>query len=190
MADDEMATVLARYEHDLADGVPASTLFHGPSYWELHRLAEAHYAPAVPLFVRCLSDHDRNVRDFALKLVGFHYYLGPDHPVVETMRTMLLNDDDDSVRITAAGVLGVQSAWPDAALLHALDHDPDEIVRGAAFESLCGLAKIPRPLRERMSRAQRHGDLTESAADVRRIVEAMEQGVEAVDALLPGDHER
>ncbi len=109
---------------------------------QMHALAEAQYAGALPLFVALLGDSDWDWRLKGVRLLGFHYPLDPTDEITGQLRQLLLTDGSEHVRMSAAAVLGVRSQWRDDALVRAVQHDPDDDVRKTAFLSLLMLAGL------------------------------------------------
>lgn len=56
---------------------------------------------------------------------------------------MCLSDENEFVRLTATGVLGAQSRWPEPALVSVLQNDVSVGVRLAALGALLELACVP-----------------------------------------------
>lgn len=129
--------------------------------WRLHDLAEAQNEKAKAFFVTMLDSEDSTWRLEGIRNVGFHYALRSDPDIVAKLRSLVLSDPDDHVRMTTASVLGIRSSWPDKALYQALETDEDRYVRGAAFQSLIDLLGLPhderRELEKRMKGVERSG---------------------------------
>ncbi|MEF2279313.1 HEAT repeat domain-containing protein [Deinococcus sp. YIM 134068] len=139
--------ILARFAH-WVEGPISDDLFEkwlqewGALWTDVHQLAEWQDADLLLLLRRALCHHDGFVRGETLQLVGFHYDLSGDAELLEHVRSLLLSDVNEHVRLTAAAVLGVQAdAWDDA-LVRALTDDSDEDVRRVAFESLLKLFRL------------------------------------------------
>ncbi len=116
---------------------------HSAVWKKAHKLAEAHYLPAIEFFVAGLNDMDWVWREDCLSFLGFHYSLKNRIEIVEKFREMVVSDPSDDVRMTAAAVLGLRSKLPDQALFHALESDLSYFVREAAFESVLELMGLP-----------------------------------------------
>ncbi len=143
---------------------------------QLHRLAEAKDLSAKDFFLSCLSDPDSRWRYAGLDNLGFHYQLKEEKEVCNKIRFLLLNDSDDFVRGCAASVMGLHSKGLDSALLTALNSDPDEFVRIAAFDSLLKLAGVPVRTEYREGERARNGEIQPTFEEVKRII--AECGVE------------
>jgi hypothetical protein len=109
---------------------------------KIHVLAEAQYLPAKDFFYKALTDSREDWREYCLSALGFHYDITMNKDILQTIREMLLKDNEE-IRMIAASVLGSQSHWPDPALVLALKHDDSVFIRFAAFISLLKLAGVP-----------------------------------------------
>jgi HEAT repeat protein len=109
---------------------------------KMHKLAEAHYEPAIKLFASGLNDADWNWRYDCLRCLGYHYRFDPDSEIVRKIQSMLTNDSNDFVRTAAASILSIHSKKDDPSLLYALKMDTDPVVRKVAYQSLCELMGI------------------------------------------------
>lgn len=109
----------------------------------LHQLAEAQYAPVLPLLEQLLDHDEWDIRLEAVRLVGFHYET-LDHQIVQKLQSMLLTDPEPMVRLTLATVLGMHVSWPNESLCRALTRDSDSDVRLASFEAMLYLHAVPR----------------------------------------------
>lgn len=146
----QMSQILEEVKIIRAANVPPSEIRS-----KMHELAEAQYVPALDFFLTFLNDPDWDWRLEGLQLAGFHYEFAPNSQITEKIRHLLATDANEYVRLTAAAVLGVCSKWPDAALITALQFDPDEEVRYAAFEALLGLAGLlPLDVRREVEQAK------------------------------------
>jgi hypothetical protein len=106
----------------------------------LHALAEAQDETAKIFFVTLLQADNASWRLESLRNLGFHYDLGGEPSLIERIRDLLLKDPDVDVRMAAASILGIQSAWPDRTLYEAMTTDINHFVNEAAFESLLRLS--------------------------------------------------
>jgi hypothetical protein len=139
---------------------------------KMHDLAEAQYPPAFSFFTSCLDDPDWWWRVAALRCLGFHYDFPSEGPLVDRIRQMLLTDSggDGEIRAAAAIVLGIRSRWPDEALETALQRDPDELVRAAAFGALLNLARVPFSTLRVAEKSVANGEVQPTWAEVQRII--------------------
>ncbi len=112
--------------------------------WDrLHLLAELQYEPAMAVFVTGLSDSNSSWRLAHLCNLGFHYPVVALRPYLGKLYALLREDPDEDVRRSTASIIGRVSNWPDAALLQALEDDPNAAVREAAFEALVQQLGVP-----------------------------------------------
>jgi hypothetical protein len=109
----------------------------------MHDLAEAHYQPALSVFISGFDDEDAQIRWECLMMAGYHYMFDEKSKETEAIRELLITDKDPLVRACAASVLESHSKWGDSALESALKSDTDVNVRTAAFESLARLSGVP-----------------------------------------------
>lgn len=143
MTEDEAQLLLARIRRALANKdvteAEASALRR-----QMHTLAEFGYAPAIPLFVEGLTDPDPVWRIACLEDLGFHYPVTHVQLYLSQLQALLLGDPDEDVRALTAQFIGKASTWPDMALVKALEHDPEQMVRDACFDALLVQLKAPR----------------------------------------------
>ena len=144
---------------------------------QLHKLAESGDLLAKEFFLSCLSDPDPDWRLHGLRNLGFHYSFSPESETCNKIRTLLLEDDDSDIRMSAASVLGIRSRWLDSALLKSLTSDPDEFVRIVSFESLIQLAGTPIGVAFKASEKAKKGEIEPTFAEIKRII--CEYGIEA-----------
>ncbi len=163
----------------------------------LHRIAERGYEPAVPFFASCLTDRDPDWRLQGLQNLGWHYMLPTGSPLLEQIRAMLETDPDADVRIAGASILGFQSdraqAWPDWALLAAVQGDPVREVRIAAFQALVQAANIRGLNIRELDRRIESGELDPTWETAERLVAAPGEGgapVSATEARLAGPEDQ
>lgn len=143
--------------------------FYGAGLWQkCHKLAEAHYLPAMDFFIRELDDPRWNWRRESVSLLGFHYKL--DQKAINKIQDLLLNDPDSGVRIACASVLGNQSKLPDKALVEALVHDANALVKESAFAAILDLAGVPYKIREDDLQKLRAGDLLPTVEQIKEIL--------------------
>lgn len=139
----------------------------------LRKLAQAHYGPALDFFLDCLADQRQEWRAQCLILVGLHYDLMGNEAALDKIRGVLQHDPDRQLRIKAAELLALHSAWPDHALRSALENDPDNGVCFAACQAILELLGIPRlTIRDEMARLYTRGILP-AMDDVQRIAAAV-----------------
>ena len=155
--------------------------FHSGGLWKSwHALAEARYEPAKEFLVERLEDPRWDWRRVSISLLGFHYKL--EHHVLEKIRNLLRHDTDSGVRISAASVLGSQGQFPEKTLIHAVGHDPDDLVRASAFSALLALAHVPYRVRMKESKSVRAKQIQPSLDEVKRVFR--EQDMSASISLL------
>jgi HEAT repeat protein len=144
MSGDTAKLLLAQIQQKLANAaVKKAERF---DLWDqLHSLAEMQYGPALDLFVNGLNDPDSAWRWAHITNLGYHYSVKDLRPFLGKLQTLLLEDPDEDVQMAAASILGRISTWPDGALLHALEQDPNMMVKETAFEALLALLGVPLP---------------------------------------------
>ncbi|GAP16104.1 protein containg HEAT repeats [Longilinea arvoryzae] len=143
--------------------------FYGAGLWKkCHKLVEAHYLPAKDFFIQELDDPRWNWRRESVSLLGYHYKL--DQKVINKIQGLLLHDPDSGVRIACASVLGNQSKLPDIALLEALEHDANALVKESAFTAILDLAGVPFKIREYYLQKLRVGDLSPTVDQIKEIL--------------------
>lgn len=122
-------------------GQPESRIY-GTDYFRLcHKLAEAHYYPAKVFFGMLMDDPRPAWRKESIRLLGFHFKLEED--LLSKIRSLAINDPDDSVRMTAVSVIGSQGKMPEQVLKKSIELDPDPFVREAAFDAILNLCGVP-----------------------------------------------
>jgi hypothetical protein len=142
---------------------------HGSGLWEKwHKFADANYEPARKFFIELLRDPRPHWRAESISFLGFHYDL--DEEILNKIRSLLISDTDTAVRIAAASVLGEKSIFPDKALLYALSHDANLLVRETAFSSILDLAGIPYKIRVQKMEQVEAGDLNPDIENIKHIL--------------------
>ena len=170
-----------RFQELRARSLQENAKIYGTGLWESwHELADAQYEPAKEFFIERLDDARSAWRTESISLLGFHYKL--DDQVLEKIRALLLHDTDSGVRIVAASVLGSQGRYPEKALLHALDHDSNNLVREFAFSALLELATVPYLVKRKELRRVKSEETSASLEQVKRVL--LEQNLFSQAALL------
>jgi hypothetical protein len=137
---------------------------------KLHALAEAQYLPAFDFFVACLDDERADWREKSIWGLGFHYSLEKQDHVLGKLNHLLLTDEDVFVRMVSATILGIQSSWPNFALINALQFDQDEDVRNNAFSALLHMAGVFH-LKEMQALSRvKSGEIIASIPELKRIL--------------------
>ena len=140
---------------------------------KMHALAEAKYPLAKELFISGLDDASWDWREYCLSCLGYHYDLHLESDVLDKIRRLLLTDPEGQVRLSAAGVLGVQSTWPDGALINALRFDEDKFVRRSAFDSILKLASAPNNRIRKLNQRIESGDIQPTWNEAKQILEEL-----------------
>ena len=136
----------------------------------LHRLAEARYAPALPMIQPFLEHPNWGTRLDAVGLIGFHYPFSPESSLAQSFRQLLLHDPWPMVRMSAAHVLGGRSTVTDPALMTALTTDPDEDVRCSAFLALLQLHGVKWPQLRQIERQLESGEILLTVSSLEALV--------------------
>ncbi|MBI5927839.1 MAG: hypothetical protein HY862_00905 [Chloroflexi bacterium] len=137
----------------------------------MHTLAEAHYVPAKEFFLMGLDDYRSGWREFCLKAIGFHYNLSSEEHILNKIRQMCLTDENEFVRLTATGVLGAQSHWPDFTLILVLQNDASMGVRISALGALLDLAHLPSYIVIEEEKKLQQNGIEPDMAQLKRIIE-------------------
>lgn len=147
----------------------------------MHRLAEAGYMPAITFFLDCFDDADPRIREFAVECLGFHYDLSQRMDALDRLRSILLVDDDDDVRLAAAAALGSQLRWTDnlisdEALIITLTTDKDEHVRYAAFRALLAQKQMASSIIATIDGWLKSGQIAPTIEELDRLLQEWESG--------------
>ena len=139
---------------------------------QLRKLAQAHYAPALPFFVNGLQDERHEWRTQCLLLIGVHYDLAGNEAALDKIRGVLRNDPERELRIKAVETLALHSFWPEHALRNAMEADPDPKVCYAACKAILELLGIPRlVIRDEMAYLFTRG-IRPTMEDIKRITDS------------------
>ncbi len=157
------------FEELKAKSLERDSNIYGTGLWESwNKLALAHYEPAKEFFIERLQDERSDWREASLGLLGFDYKL--ESETLEKIRNLLLEDSDSGVRISAASILGNQGHYPERAVIYALEHDSDDLVRESAFDALLQLAGMPfRAIRKEVERIKSK-EIVPSLDQVKRVL--------------------
>jgi hypothetical protein len=141
----------------------------------IYDLANAKYAPAQPLILQMLDSDDSSWRRAALSGLARWDEWSPE--VIERMRKVVVDDDDEDVRGAAAGILGANNnSWPDPSLQRALEKDPSRRVRESALESALLLNGLTWPEVQGALADVRAGNVEPSLATFAAIIERRRKG--------------
>ena len=135
----------------------------------MYELAAEKYEPAKQLFVEMLDSSDWRWRDAGLAALA--QYSKPDSALMDRIRRLLAEDDEENVRVAAAAQLGADNQWPDEALRHALENDSSRRVRVAAFESALTLMGMPWPDVQSESERVESGEIEPTLSTAEDIIE-------------------
>lgn len=166
MTEDDL---LVSFEKLKLISLQSDSQIYGSGLWEKwHKFADANYEPARIFFIELLQDTRPHWRAESISFLGFHYDLSEE--VLNKIRSMLISDSDSSVRIAAASVLGEKSIFPDKALLYAISHDTNALVRETAFSSTLDLAGIPYKIRVQKMEQVESGNLIPNIKNIKSIL--------------------
>jgi HEAT repeat protein len=137
----------------------------------LHALAEGQ-EPNTKLFLQELLNHDDWLtRSIVVGQLCFHYPdIDPD--VIRQLEDMLLHDPSDYVRGFIPLALSGFVTWPNAALLSALQHDPDNQVRAIVIRTILELNDVSDKEAQKIYRIVREYDHLPTLQELRQLLDA------------------